>query len=73
MTTVINTPSNNPEIVDNSSGWFVAVTILLAIIAVGSYYWINRETPTTTSTAPEGKTNVTVVVPAIPEKTTVSP
>ena len=42
MATIINNPPGETTVAaDNSSGWAVAVIILLAVIAVGAYAWVH--------------------------------
>lgn len=69
MTTIINTPPTNThtvEKVEDSSGWAVALIILLALIAFGGYFWFRyyREP------APNPTTNINVTLPPVPEKVT---
>jgi len=47
MATIINTPPTT-ESSGSGAGWAVAVIILLAIIGVGAYFWLNyRAVPAT--------------------------
>lgn len=39
MTTVINTPATTDGS-DSGAGWAVAIIILLAVIGVGAYFWM---------------------------------
>jgi hypothetical protein len=59
MTTVINTPPNTTETTDNGAGWAVAVIILLAVIGIGVYLWMQNSAP-----AAPGTTNINVTVPS---------
>jgi hypothetical protein len=60
MTTIVNNPG--PERVvetDGSSGWAVSVIILLAVIAIGGYYWVNHRAATPAASG----TNINVTIP----------
>lgn len=58
MTTVINTPPSTDS-GDGGSGWAVAVIILLAVIGIGAYLWLNyRGAP-----AKSGAIDVNVTLP----------
>ncbi|MFA6414494.1 MAG: hypothetical protein WC217_00140 [Candidatus Paceibacterota bacterium] len=47
MATIINTPATT-EGADSGAGWAVAVLILLVVIGVGAYFWLNyRAVPAT--------------------------
>ncbi len=65
MTTIVNNPG--PERVvetEGGSGWAVAVVILLAIIAIGAYYWMSqRGTEPTPNESETGDTNINVTLP----------
>ena len=71
MATIINTPS--PERVvavdraSDSSGWAVAVVILIAVIALGAWAWVHYRG---TAAAPSGGTNINVTLPTKPAETT---
>ena len=56
--TIVNTPNGNND--SGSAGWFVAVIILLAVIAGGFYVYRHGAG----GTAAPGTTNINVTVPA---------
>lgn len=59
MATIINTPAT-ADSSDGGSGWAVAVIILLVVIGVGVYFWLNyRAVPATGM-------NINVTLPQIP-------
>ncbi|MDP2665056.1 MAG: hypothetical protein Q8P23_00165 [bacterium] len=59
MTTVINTPSNTDS-GDGGAGWAVAVIILLVVIGIGAYFWLNYRGA---APATSGGTNINVMLP----------
>lgn len=73
MATIINTPGNDSQKDSmGTTGWVVAVLILLVVIVAGAYIWSNSQTtPTTTapattynSTTTNSTTDVNVTIPA---------
>ncbi|MDP1707266.1 MAG: hypothetical protein Q8L30_01820 [bacterium] len=61
MTTVVNTPPSTDG-GGSGAGWAVAVIILLAVIGVGMYFWLNyRGAP-----AESGAIDVNVTLPQNP-------
>ena len=72
MSTIINTPGNT-NTTDEGAGWAVAIVILLVVIGVGAFLWINYGTTPATNTGPEGQTNINVTIPAPVENTTPAP
>lgn len=61
MTTVVNTPSNTDS-GDGGAGWAVAVIILLAVIGIGAYLWMNYHG----APAKSGAIDVNVTLPQNP-------
>ncbi|MDO8623923.1 MAG: hypothetical protein Q7R54_01065 [bacterium] len=69
MATIINNPNPGPDRVvervvetdGGSAGWAVAVIILIAVIAVGAYFWFyNRGAP---APQQESGTQINVTIP----------
>ncbi len=60
MTTVINAPRSDNG--DGNAGWVVAVIILLAVVGIGAYLWVNYRRAAVPP-APNG-TNINVTIPA---------
>ncbi|MSR70899.1 hypothetical protein EXS62_02570 [Candidatus Kaiserbacteria bacterium] len=63
MATIINNPPERVVAVDgaDSSGWAIAVIILLVVVAGGAYAWMRYHPGT--AAAPSGGTNINVTVP----------
>ncbi len=68
MTTIINTPPNTESVGDSS--WAVSMIILLVVLGIGIFFWLNYrnvpnvptivETPSTTDTPANTQVNVTL-------------
>lgn len=67
MATIINTPGNSDGADNSMMGWAVAVIILLVVIVVGAYVWVNyRPAPETTPANNEennGGASVNITIP----------
>jgi hypothetical protein len=70
MTTIVNSPNPAPAertvVKEDASGWAIAVIILIAVIAIGAYLWLNRQPAQPVQTAqPESQdsTNINVTIP----------
>jgi len=63
MATVVNNPTVERERVietDSGAGWAVAVIVLLAVIAVGAYFWTHRAP----AAAPNTGNSINVTLPS---------
>ncbi|HUD02443.1 MAG TPA: hypothetical protein VMR46_00265 [Candidatus Paceibacterota bacterium] len=71
MATIINNPPSETTIApDSSSGWAVAVIILLVVIAVGAFAWIRYHRAGVT---PAPSTTVQVNLPSVGSNSGTSP
>lgn len=67
MPTIINNPQPNERTVveSDSGGWFVAVIVLILVIAAGLYFWFSYNRAPAQPANPSNSTiNVTVPVPS---------
>lgn len=56
MATIINTPGNTES--SDSSGWAVAVIILIAVVGIGGYYILHHR-----AGSPASGANINVTIP----------
>jgi len=66
MVTVVNNPGGSDRVVErsDSSGWAVAVIILIALVAVGGFFaWRYYRAPAAAPAQSNGGANINVTVP----------